>query len=307
MKSEAQKYPLVSVITVNYNQGEVTLDLLRTLRELTYPNVEVIVIDNGSPSDNAGIMKEKYPEIELICSDENLGFAGGNNLGIRASKGKYLFFVNNDTEVTPGLIEPLVELLESDKTIGMVSPKIKFHWNPELIQYAGYTKMNLYTIRNSTIGFHQKDTGQYDEIAETEAGHGAAMMVPRCVVEKVGLMPDIYFLYYEEHDWAAMIKHEGYKIFYQPGAEILHKESISTGKESPFKTYYLNRGRILYTRRNVKGVQRLFSLLFQHCVSLPKNVLFFLVKRQFKHLKAYLKAYGWNLTHYKGIYANPEF
>ncbi len=307
MKNDLKTYPLVSIITVNYNQSKVTLDLLQTSRDLNYPNFEIIVVDNGSPSDNPEVLKEAYPEINLIISKENLGFAGGNNLGIKAAKGEYLFFVNNDTEVTPGLIEPLVELLEQDKTIGMVSPKIKFHWNKELIQYAGYTKMNPYTIRNSTIGFHQKDNGQLNDIVETEAGHGAAMMVPRSVVEKVGLMPDVYFLYYEEHDWAAMIKRAGYKIFYQPKAEIFHKESISTGKGSPFKTYYLNRGRILFTRRNIRGSQRFLSLLFQHCISLPKNALVFMVKGQFKHLMAYLKAYVWNLTHYKGIYTNPKF
>ncbi len=304
MKNDVIKYPLVSIITVNYNQSKVTLDLLRTTRELTYPNFEIIVVDNGSPTDNPEGLKEQYPEINLILSKENLGFAGGNNLGIKAAKGAYLFFVNNDTEVTPGLIEPLVELLQQDETIGMVSPKIKFHWNKELIQYAGYTKMNPYTIRNSTIGFQQNDKGEYNTIVETEAAHGAAMMVPSRVIQKVGLMPEVYFLYYEEHDWAAMIKRAGYKIFYQPEAEIFHKESVSTGKGSPFKTYYLNRGRILFTRRNIKGSKRILSLLFQHFISLPKNTFVFLLQGQFKHLLAYWRAYAWNLTHYKGIYSN---
>lgn len=307
MSIEKKIFPLVSIITVNYNQRGVTLDLLKTLRNVSYPNLEVIVVDNGSPTDDPKVMKEQYPEINLILSEDNLGFAGGNNLGIRASKGDYLFFVNNDTEVTEGLIEPLVDLLENDHLIGMVSPKIKFHWNPDLIQYAGFTKMNPYTIRNSIIGFHQPDNGDYNELKETEAAHGAAMMVPRRVIKEVGLMPEVYFLYYEEHDWAEMIKRAGYKIFYQPKSEILHKESISTGKGSPFKTYYINRGRLLFTRRNIKGPKRILSFLFQHFVSLPKNVLVFLLKGQFKHLTSYLKAYAWNLTHYDGVYVNIKY
>lgn len=306
MNVESEKYPLVSIITVNYNQSEVTLDLLRTLRGLTYPNVEIIVVDNGSPNDNPQVLKDQYPEIKLIISEKNLGFAGGNNLGIKAAHGEYMFFVNNDTEVTPGLIEPLVDLLEKDEKIGMVSPKIKFHWNPELIQYAGYTKMNPYTIRNATIGFHEKDNGQHNELMETEAAHGAAMMVPKKVIREVGLMPEVYFLYYEEHDWASMIKRAGYKIYYQPAAEILHKESVSTGKGSPFKTYYINRGRILFTRRNMHGLKKILSLLFQHFVSLPKNAMVFTLKGQFKHLRAYLRAYLWNLTHYREVHTNPK-
>ncbi|MCD6354852.1 MAG: glycosyltransferase family 2 protein [Prolixibacteraceae bacterium] len=304
MRKSITIFPLVSVITINYNQSQVTLELLRSLRKITYPNVEIIVVDNASPTDNPQRIKETFPEIKLIISKKNLGFAGGNNLGIKASKGEYLLFVNNDTEVSPRFIEPLTELLQSNPAIGMVSPKIKFHWNPELIQYAGYTKMNPYTVRNNSIGYHQKDEGQFNKIKETNSVHGAAMMVPRAVVEKAGLMPEIYFLYYEEHDWAEMIKREGYKIYYQPNSFILHKESVSTGKESPLKTYYINRNRMIFARRNFKGMQRLTSMLFLLFISFPKNSLKYLVSGKFNHLAAYLRAVGWNFTHFKSVNNN---
>ncbi len=301
---KAKKFPLVSIITVNYNQSKVTLDLLRTLRNISYPNIEIIVVDNNSPSDNPQTIKEEYPEVHLILSTENIGFAGGNNLGVKASKGDYILFINNDTEVPPGFLEPLVEICEKDPSIGMVSPKIKFHWNAELIQYAGFTKINPYTIRNSTIGYRQKDSEQYNRISETEAGHGAAMMVPRSVILEVGLMTEVYFLYYEEHDWAEMIKRAGYKIVYQPESFILHKESVSTGKNSPFKTYYLTRSRIVFTRRNIKGIKKIISILFQYLISFPKNAFVFLKNKQFKHLKAYWQAITWNMTHFRGINQN---
>ncbi len=288
---------LVSIITINYNESEVTLDLLESIRKLSYPNYEIIVVDNASPNDNPEIIKEKYPEVVLIKSEENLGFAGGNNLGVKQAKGDYLLFINNDTIVPQDFIEPLVETLQKDETIGMVSPKIKFHWDPTLIQYAGYTPMSHWTIRNNSIGYHQKDDGDFDRAGETQSIHGAAMMVPKSVVDNVGMMTEIYFLYYEEHDWAEMVKRAGYKIYYQPKSYILHKESVSTGKFSPLKTYYISRNRILFARRNFKPFQLFISLLFQSFVSIPKNTLMFIARREFEHLKAFWRAVSWNLTH----------
>ena len=295
--------PLVSIITINYNESSVTMDLLESVRALSYTNLEILVVDNASPKDNPDVIKEKYPEVTLIKSEENLGFAGGNNLGVKAAKGDYLLFINNDTIVPENFIQPLVDTLERDPSIGMVSPKIKFHWDASLIQYAGYTPMNHWTIRNSSIGYHQKDDGAYDQPGETESIHGAAMMVPKQVVDQVGMMTEIYFLYYEEHDWAAMIKRAGYKVYYQPQAYILHKESLSTGKFSPLKTYYIARNRIVFARRNFKPAQLFVSLLFQAFISIPKNTLTFIVKRQFQHLKAFWQAIYWNITHYKIIHA----
>jgi len=306
MKTEETKNPLVSIITVNYNQSQVTMELLDSLKKITYPEVEIIVIDNGSPSDNPQIIKDHFPETQLITSDKNLGFAGGNNLGIKASKGDYLLFINNDTEVPPGFLEPLVELLENDRKIGMVSPKIKFHWNPEIVQYAGFSEMNRFTIRNKGLGYHKKDDPESDQLQETASVHGAAMMVPKSVIQKVGMMPEVYFLYYEEHDWAQRIKNAGYKIIYQPASFVLHKESISTGKESPLKTYYLTRNRILFARRNFSGFSFVISMLFQLFISIPKNTVTYLAKRQTKHLQAYFRGIFWNLVHYRNLKSNPQ-
>ncbi len=295
--------PLVSIITINYNESGVTLEMLESLKNVRYQNVEVIVVDNASPNDNPDVIKEKFPEVNLIKSNENLGFAGGNNLGVQEARGDYLLFINNDTIVPENCIAPLVETLENDHSIGMVSPKIKFHWDDSLIQYAGYTPMNHWTIRNNSIGYHQKDNGDYDLPTETESIHGAAMMVPRRVVDKVGLMTEIYFLYYEEHDWAEMVKRAGYKVYYQPKSYILHKESLSTGKFSPLKTYYISRNRILFARRNFTPLQLAVSLMFQALVSIPKNTLSFLLKREFQHLKAFWNAIFWNLKHHRIIHS----
>ena len=302
------EYPLVSIITVNYDHPEVTLDLLSTLRRITYPNIEIIVVDNASPKDDPAIIKSTYPEIIFIQSSVNLGFAGGNNLGIRIAKGKYFLFINNDTEVDPWFLEPLVAKCESDPKIGAVSPKIKFYAHPDTIQFCGQAPMNHYTMRSHGIGHGVVDEGQFQKDSLTHFVHGAAMMVPRSVIEKVGLMPECYFLYYEELDWCASIKRAGYQLWYVHNSEILHKESISTGKLSPFKTYYMNRSRLLYLRRNVKGFTFLIALLFQIFISIPKNLTVFLLKRDKGHFKAYARMIGWHLKHMfsKEIHENPR-
>jgi len=302
------EYPLVSFITVNYDHPEVTLDLLSTLRQITYPNIEVIVVDNASPNDDPSILKSSYPEINFIQSSVNLGFAGGNNLGIRKARGKYLFFINNDTEVEPGFLEPLVAKCESDPNIGAVSPKIKFYAHPDTIQFCGQAPMNHYTMRSHGIGHGVIDKGQFEADSPTHFVHGAAMMVPRSVIEKVGLMPECYFLYYEELDWCASIKRAGYQLWYVHNSTILHKESISTGKMSPFKTYYMNRSRLLYLRRNVKGLTFLVASLYQVFIAIPKNLTVFLLKKEKGHFKAYTRMLIWHLKHLfsKEIHENPR-
>ena len=171
----------VSIISINYNQAEVTCEMLSSLQKLTYPNVEIIVIDNGSPTDPTQIITSSFPDIKYIRSNHNLGFAGGNNLGIKNSTGDYIMFLNNDTEVDPGFLEPLVQLFESNPYAGLASSKILYHNSDDVIQYAGSTSINPFTGRNKRIGFMEKDSGQYESIRETDLGHGAAMMVPRKV------------------------------------------------------------------------------------------------------------------------------
>ena len=290
-------HPRVSIITINYNQLQVTCELLDSLRKLTYPDVEVIVVDNFSVDDPTSIIRSQYPEVKFIRSGRNLGFAGGNNLGIIASTGKYLLFLNNDTEAHPGFLEPLVNLFETTPQAGIASSKILYHNSGETIQYAGSTCINPYTGRNKRVGFMEKDRGQHDLLKETDLAHGAAMMVPRHVVEKVGMMPEFFFLYYEEIDWCESIKRAGYKIFFVPASKVYHKESMSIGKKSTVKTYYMTRNRLLFMRRNTSGTKKLAWIFFFLLFSLPKNALTYLMKREIDHSKAFWKGLLWNITH----------
>jgi len=301
------RQPLVSIVTVNYDQPEVTCDLIESLTKITYPNIEIIVVDNCSPHENPDIIKERYPNVILYKSLVNLGFAGGNNLGIMRARGKYVLLLNNDTVVDRGFLEPLVNKMENDPSIGAVSSKLRFFYDPSIIQYAGYTPLNHITMRNFAIGYREKDRGQYDRDSETAYAHGAAMMVPMRIIREIGMMSYTFFLYYEEADWSYRIKKAGFKIFYVHNSLVFHKESISVGKLSALKIYQLNRNRIVFMRRNINGREFYLGLLYQLGVAIPKNALKFLIKGKPVLFFAYVRAIGWHLKKITGatIHDNP--
>jgi GT2 family glycosyltransferase len=295
MRNESS--PLVSVISLNWNSTQVTCDFLRSIKPAsTYKNIEVIVVDNDSVEDPTKAFKEAYPEVNVIRSGSNLGFAGGNNLGIRAAKGDYLFIVNNDTEFTPGLIEGLLEIFEKYPDAGMASPKFHYFFHKGTIEYAGYENVNVFTGRNGMIGCREKDEGQYDEVRTTHYVHGGAMMVPKKVIEEVGGIPEQFFLYYEEFDWSVQIKKKGYKIYYQPQSLIYHKESMTIGKSSPLKTFYLTRNRILFMRRNMPFLNLMVFLSYFVAFTIPKNTAYYLFKGEKKHLRSFWKGIMWHFN-----------
>ncbi|KGL59773.1 MULTISPECIES: glycosyltransferase family 2 protein [unclassified Polaribacter] len=295
MDTKSQQ-PMVSIVSVNYDQPDVTCEMLETLRSVTYPNFETLIVDNASPSTSPAIIKEKYPEVELIISDENLGFAGGNNIALKQAKGDYILLLNNDTEVPPDFLDGLVDLMESNKDIGIASSKILYFYEDNVIQYAGASPINPITSRGSHYGYKEVDNGQHNKIAETSYPHGACMMIRKSVLEELGLLYEGYFLYYEELDFAERVKRAGYKIYYQPNSYILHKESISTGKNSPLKTYYMNRNRVLFIRRNSKGITFLLAIIYFFVISLPKNTIKYLFEK--KHLSALYRGVIWNISNF---------
>ena len=254
----------LSVITVNYNGLRDTCALLDHLT-FDHNDTEVIVVDNGSANNEAETIASRYANVKCIRSERNLGFAGGNNLGIRHAQGKYLFLVNNDTEVSMNDIDMLIKRIDTSEHIGIVCPKIRFFYGDRHIQYAGFTPMSRITCRNHGIGYDEADIGQYDNPRQTAFAHGAAMMARRDTVNKVGLIPECYFLYYEEMDWSMMMKRNGYQIWYEPSATVYHKESQSTGANSPLKTYYLTRNRLLFIKRNSEQF-RLLSYIYLICI-----------------------------------------
>ena len=280
---------LLSIITINYNGLKDTCELIDTL-PLNNEIIEVIVVDNASTQNEATELERRYPQIIVIRSDKNLGFAGGNNLGIKAAHGKYLFFINNDAILPqPSALSLLITRLESSDQIGMVCPKIRFTWGKQPIQYAGYTPLSKITLRNKSIGFGEEDCGQYDIAHPTPYAHGAAMMVKREIIEKAGVMPECYFLYYEELDWSLMIRRAGYEIWYEPSCTIFHKESQTTGQQSPLKAYYITRNRLLFAQRNINGSEKHLTYLYLIGIVAVRDILKHLCKGQVIMAKAVMK------------------
>ena len=296
--SEEDYLPLVSIITLNYNRAEVTAAFLESSKNLLYPHYEILVCDMSSSENPANVFDVKtYPNTRILLSEKNLGFAGGNNWGMRHAKGDFIFIVNNDTELTPGIIQLLLRPFSQNTTIGAVCPKIKYFSDKKIIQYAGFRPMNPYTGRTSAIGDLEQDNGQYNVSGITYGAHGCAMMIKKEVIEKTGMFPEKFFLYYEEWDWSTRIRKAGYKIWYQAEATIYHKESKTVGKDNPMKVYYHTRNRILYMRRNSTSFQLFIFSSFFTFISIPKAIFFYLKTHQMQQLRWFMKGVFYNLAH----------
>lgn len=279
----------ISIITINYNGLNDTCALIETI-----PNndkLEVIVVDNASKNQETEVdtISQRFPQVKVIKSEKNLGFAGGNNLGIKAAQGKYLFFINNDTVFKDFNIQALIDRLESSPAIGVVCPKIRFAWGTNPIQFTGYTPLSKITVRNQSIGFGEEDEGQYDTPHPTPYAHGAAMLIKREAIEKTGLMPECFFLYYEELDWSMMFTRAGFQIWYEPQCTIYHKESQSTGQNSPLRTYYIVRNRLLLVKRNWDGLTKYFSYAYLIGVVGLRNILKYVLTSKWDLMKATLR------------------
>ncbi len=287
----------VSIITVNFNQTELTCALLESIRRQDYRDVETIVVDNASQDDPRQVFLTRFPEIKYIHSAKNLGFAGGNNLALSEATGEFLFFVNNDAEIEPGCIARLVELLQNTPNAGIVSPLICYHpasagsaGQPTVIQYAGMPRVNPITGRSRMAGAGEKNQGQYPEPFATGYAHGAAMMVPKSALKAVGPMREDYFLYYEEIDWCERMHQAGYGVWVEPRALVWHKESMTMSTLGNSKTYYMTRNRILFMRWHYGGWRFVLFSIFHTFATVPAQLFRFLRKREWANLAAFLKA-----------------
>ena len=278
----------ISIITINYNGLEDTCALIETIP--FNENLEVIVVDNASNNHEADTISQRYPQVKVIKSEQNLGFAGGNNLGIQAAQGKYVFLINNDTIFKEFNILALIARLETSPAIGIVCPKIRFAWGNNPIQFAGYSRLSKITVRNHAIGCNEEDCGQYEIAHPTPYAHGAAMMIRRDAIEKIGLMPECYFLYYEELDWSMIFTRTGYQIWYEPKCTIFHKESKTTGQNSPLRTYYLTRNRLLLVQRNPQEFNKTLAYFYLIGIVAFRDILKHTLTGRFDLLKATVRA-----------------
>lgn len=290
----------VSIVTVNYNQPQATIELLQSIKKHYENKIEIILIDNASDENYEKEFKSVYPNLLFIRSKVNLGFAGGNNLGINAAKGDYIFLLNNDTEIPAGCVEVLVDSLKADPKIGLLSPLILYDDDKTIIQYAGYTPLNYLTCRNVQIGKNETNKGQYNGVTyETGFCHGAAVICRKTDLLKAGLMDESYFLYYEELDWCEKFKRIGKTINFTGRTLVFHKESISVGKDSAIKTYFMTRNRMLFIRRNTGLINTFLFSIYYTFIACPKMIFIYIKKGRKDLAKWVIKALIWNFTHSK--------
>jgi GT2 family glycosyltransferase len=242
------KHSSVFVVVLTWNGKADTIECLRSLARITDPEISVILVDNGSNDGTAEAVREEYPGIELIETGENLGYTGGNNVGIRRALDRgaeYVLILNNDTLVDPGFVRELLAVAARSERIGFVSPKIYFLDPPDLLWFAG-ARFSPWTGYGRMIGYRRRDRGQYDQVREIDRPCGCVMLVSRRLCVEAGLLDPSLFLYADEIEWMLRAKKKGFKAFFAPKAIVWHKVSASVGKEGHPDAFYYGVRNTLY-------------------------------------------------------------
>jgi GT2 family glycosyltransferase len=287
--------PKVAVVIINWNGLADTSECLESLRTIPYPNYQTIVVDNGSSGDDAQILQEHFGDsIRLIASPENLGFAGGCNLAIRealAGGADYVLLLNNDVTVDPRFLDELVWAAEGLPDAAAVCPKIFFHDRPTIICSTG-GRVNPWAGTARQVGQGEKDSGQYEQVAERDYADGACMLVRRNALERVGLLDEEYFAYWEETDWCARAGEADYRCYYVPTARVWHKTARSQRPDADY--YYLfRRNALLFLRKRKSPLHLLSAVALYLFVSGP----YYLIRHPgaIRRLPGEARAFFWHL------------
>jgi GT2 family glycosyltransferase len=287
---EESKQPLVYVIIVNWNHLEDTIECIESVQKIKYYQYKILLVDNASTEEIAGPIRERYPSVVLIQNRENLGFSGGNNVGIRHALmhgAHYLWLLNNDTVVEPDALLQLVRVGEEDTESGIIGSKIYYYDRPNVISFAGAT-VDWEKGRSPHTGRGEVDHGQYEEVKEVARVSGCSMLVKRKVCETIGLLDDKFYLYVEDVDWCIRARRAGFRCVIAPGSKIRHKEGITVKEASNnlrIFPYYNTRNFLFLIKKNfdfpkkeILIVKFLFNKLRYMKRSLAKMLLSKIVK-----------------------------
>jgi GT2 family glycosyltransferase len=245
-------HPAVALIILNWNGWRDTVACVESCRELTWPNYRTVVVDNGSTDGSEENLRRLLPDVEIIQTGANLGFAGGNNIGIRRALEEgadYVWLLNNDTIVAPEALGELVRCLEDNPTAAMAGSKIYYHDSLRTIWCAGgaWEKGRL---RLRQRGANQVDDGQFDEPRTMGSVSGCSMLVRSDAIARIGLMDESYFLYWEDTDWCARAREQGYGIVLAAASHVWHKVSATVSAHSERQYYYFTRNGLRFCRRH---------------------------------------------------------
>ena len=267
------KQPKVSIIILNWNGLEDTTECLESLKKITYPNYEVIVVDNGSEGNDAQVLEDRFGDyIHLIKNDQNYGFTGGANIGMRHalnnSNPDYLLLLDNDTVVDPEFLTEMVKVAEADPAISIAGAKVYYYDEPDRLQYLG-GKINLWkldlammseAIKGQIIGRKEIDRGQYDSIQEVEHIAFWCALFKRKSVESIGLFDERHFHGWEDIDYFIRAREAGCKTVYIPKAKVWHK-FCSTYKIDEFVQYHSLKSLFRVMRQHATRWQYRFFLI----------------------------------------------
>ena len=293
--------PVVSVIVLNYNGMRFLRTCFDSLAGCTYPRLELLMVDNGSTDDSIRFVQENYPLVQVLNSGGNIGYSAGNNLGIAAAKGEYVVLLNNDVEVTPGWVEPLVEEFESDPSIAACQPKILHLVDRHKFEYAGAAGgwMDLFGypfLRGRVFNTTEEDRGQYDDSVDLFWTSGAAMAIRKSALEHTGDL-DVDFVHHmEEIDLCWRMHLQGYRLRVRPDAVIYHYAGGTIKPDSYAKIYWNHRNSLLMLLKNL-GWPRLSWVLPVRLALDAVLLLKSLLTLDLKRLAAVLAGYFWLAVH----------
>ncbi len=290
--------PLVYLIVLSWNQKQDTLMCLASVSRVTYPNFRVVLVDNASVDGTAEEVREKFPGVKVIRNNKNLGFTGGNIKGaeyVCAQGADYIMLLNNDVEVAPDFLEPLIKVAETDAAIGAIAPLIHFFEPRDRVQSAGCNRKWL-GLNNQKL-FYGKSDKNIPELLESDMVSGAALCIKRKVIEEVGFLDNIYFAYNEDMDLCYRIRKAGYRIVTVKASRIWHKISASTGGyRNPANQYLMARGAAIFMRKYGRWWEKLlfFPLAFTaSTIVILRDIWYGLARADLPRYEGYID--GWFL------------
>lgn len=250
MKKSENAIPRVLVIVLCYNGIDLTRDCLRSLRGVDWPAVDVLVVDNQSQDNTPAIVRAEFPEVQVLETGANLGYAEGNNAGLRHALDHgydYALLLNNDTEVAPDFLRVLVHACEADSQIGVAGPKVRY-FEPKDVIYSAGGRIDWQRGNSEMIGLNAPDRGQFDAPCEVDFVSGCALLARCAAIREAGLLDGRFGMYYEETEWCVRIHRRGWKVVVAPASVIWHKIEPQRQFESPRIAYYMTRNRLLFLR-----------------------------------------------------------
>lgn len=295
VKKKVAKTPGVAIVILNYNGKSYLEKFLPNVLEHTTGNFEVIVADNGSTDDSLAFMAEAYPELQCIDLGTNYGFAEGYNQALKAIDAPYFLLLNSDVEVTPGWLEPLVELMERDSSVGAVQPKILAYHDKAKFEYAGAAggwldNLGYPFCRGRIFSVTETDKGQYDDLQEVFWATGAAFLVRSNLFRQLGGFDGDYFAHSEEIDLCWRIKRAGYKVMARPRSVVYHVGGGTLSYNTPRKAF-LNFRNSLFTLVKNETNGRLVWILPARLILDGVAGVLFLSQGKLRHIASIVRAH----------------